>query len=65
MLTNSKKISLKILRIYLTERERQPAREGTQAWGVGEEEAGSQRKSLTWGLVARTLGSRPEPKADT
>ena len=32
---------LKILFIYLTERERQPAREGTQAGGVGEEEAGS------------------------
>ena len=27
--------------IYLFDRERQPAREGTQARGVGEEEAGS------------------------
>ena len=27
--------------IYLFDRERQPAREGTQAGGVGEEEAGS------------------------
>ena len=32
-------IFLKILCIYLTER--QPAREGTQAGGVGEEESGS------------------------
>ena len=28
--------------IYLFDRERQPARDGTQAGGVGEEEAGSQ-----------------------
>ena len=32
-------------------RERQPAREGTQAGGVGEEEAGSQRRSLMWGSI--------------
>ena len=30
---------------------RQPVREGTQAGGVGEEEAGSQRRSLTWGSI--------------
>ena len=49
--------------IYLTER--QPAREGTDAGGVGEEEAGSQRsKEPDVELNTRTLGSRPEPKAD-
>uniref|UniRef100_A0A452RTT3 Sperm associated antigen 9 n=1 Tax=Ursus americanus TaxID=9643 RepID=A0A452RTT3_URSAM len=40
---------LKILFIYLTER--QPAREGTPAWGVGEEEAGSQWRSLMQGSI--------------
>ena len=44
--------------IYLFDSERQPAREGTQAGGVGEEEAGSQRR------IPITLGSCPEPKAD-
>ena len=48
-------IFLKILFIHLTERERQPVREGTQAGGVGEKEAGSQQKSLTWGSI-------PEPQ---
>ena len=52
--------------MYLTQRERQPAREGTQAGGVGEEEAGSQgSRELDAGLHPRTLGSRPELKADT
>ena len=37
--------------IYLFDRERQPAREGTQVGGVGEEEAGSQQRSLMWGLI--------------
>ena len=41
------KIFLKF--IYLTER--QPAREGMLAGGVGEEEAGSQQKSLMWGSI--------------
>ena len=36
---------LKIFLIYF-DRERQPAREGTQAGGVGEKEAGSYRRSL-------------------
>ena len=31
--------------------QRQPAREGTQAGGVGEEEAGSQWRSLMWGSI--------------
>ena len=59
---------LKILFIYLTERE--TVREGTQAGGVGEEEAGSLLAVSQWsrepdvGLFPRTLGSRPEPKAD-
>uniref|UniRef100_A0A7N5K6R0 Uncharacterized protein n=1 Tax=Ailuropoda melanoleuca TaxID=9646 RepID=A0A7N5K6R0_AILME len=35
--------------LFIRQRQRQPAREGTQAGGVGEEEAGSQRRSLTWG----------------
>ena len=39
----------KILFIYLTER--QAAREGTQEVGVGEEEAGSQWRSLMWGSI--------------
>ena len=37
----------------LTERERQPAREGTQAGGVGEKEAGSQWKSLMRGSIPK------------
>ena len=37
--------------LFIWQRERQPAREGTQAGGVGEEEAGSQRRSLMWGLI--------------
>ena len=49
----------------MTERERQPVREGTHAGGVGEEEAGS---LLPWepdaGLDPRTPESHPEPKAD-
>ena len=54
---------VKIVFIYLTER--QPAREGTQAGGVGEEEAGSQRgREADVGLDPRTLGSCPELKAD-
>ena len=39
------------LKIYLLDRQRQPEKEGTQAGGVGEEEAGSQRKSLMWGSI--------------
>ena len=40
-------------------------REVTQAGGVGEEEAGSQQsREPDAGLDPRTLGSRPEPKAD-
>ena len=35
--------------IYLTDR--QPVREGTQAGGAGEEEAGSQQRSLMWGSI--------------
>ena len=51
--------------IYLTERERQPAREGTQAGGVGEEEAGSQwSRELDADLNPSTLGSCPELKTD-
>ncbi|XP_057160139.1 ras-related protein Ral-A isoform X1 [Ursus arctos] len=46
-------------------RERQPAREGTQAGGVGEEEADSQPSREPYaGLDPRTLGSHPGPKAD-
>ena len=37
--------------IYLFDRERQPVREGTQAGGVGEEEAGPLRRSLMWGSI--------------
>ena len=46
-------IFFKDLFIYLfdTERERQPAREGTQAGGVGEEEAGFPWRSLMWGSI--------------
>ena len=40
---------LNILFIYV--KERQPAREGTQAGGVGEEEAGSQRRSPMWDSI--------------
>ena len=48
---------LKVLFIYL--------REGTQAGGVGEEEAGFQwSREPNVGLHPRTLGSCPEPKAD-
>ena len=54
---------LKILFIYLTER--QPVRKGTQAGGVGEEEAGSQRsREPDAGLDPGSLGSQPELKAD-
>jgi len=58
---------LKILFIYLTERD--TAREGTQAGGVGEGEANSSLSRepdvvLDVGLDPRTLGSGPEPKAD-
>ena len=42
-------VFLKILFIYLTERDSQ--REGTQAGGVGEKEAVSQRRSLMWALI--------------
>ena len=53
----------KILFIYLTER--QAVREGTQAGGVGEEEAGSQQsREPDVGLDPRTLGSHLELKAD-
>ena len=49
--------------IYLTER--QAAREGTQAGGVGEEEAGSQPRSLMWGSIPErrdhALSRRPTP----
>jgi len=45
--------------------ERDTAREGTQAGGVGEGEAGfPQSREPDAGLDPRTLGSRPEPKAD-
>ena len=55
----------KILFIYLTQRERQPAREGIQAGGVEEGEAGFPlSRGPDVGLNPRTLGSRPEPKAD-
>ena len=54
---------LKILFIYLTERE--AAREGTQAGGVGEGEAGfPPSREPDAGLDPITVGSRPEPKAD-
>ncbi|XP_073737570.1 uncharacterized protein [Callorhinus ursinus] len=44
--------------------ERDTAREGTQAGGVGEGEAGFPRsREPDAGLDPRTLGSRPEPKA--
>ena len=45
--------------------ERHPAREGTQAGGVGGEEAGSQWEEPDMGLDPRIPGSCPEPKADT
>ena len=55
----------KILFIYLTQRERQTVREGTQAGGVGEEEAGFPlSREADSGFDPGTLGSRPEPKAD-
>jgi len=51
--------------IYLFDRERETAREGTQAGRVGEGEAGFlQSREPDAGLHPRTLGSRPEPKAD-
>ena len=55
-----------LLRFYLfiRQRERQPVREGTQAGGVGEEEAGSQHRMPHVGLDPRTPGSRLDPKAD-
>ena len=37
--------------LFIRQRQRQPVREGTQAGGVGEEEAGSQRRSLMWGSI--------------
>ena len=49
--------------IYLFDRDRDSQREGTQAGGVGEEEAGSEEEPDV-GLDPTTLGSRPEPKAD-
>ena len=39
------------LRFDLFDTEREPGREGTQAGGVGEEEAGSQRRSPMWGSI--------------
>ena len=54
---------LKILFIYLTERE--TVREGTQAGGVGEEEAGfPPNGEPDAGLDPTSLGSRPKPKAE-
>jgi len=45
--------------------ERDTAGEGTQAGRVGEGEAGfPQSREPDAGLDPRTLGSRPEPKAD-
>ena len=45
---------------YLTQR--QPVREGTQAGGVGEEEAGFKQRSLMWDSIPgpwdHTLGRR-------
>ena len=52
--------------IYLFERERQTvSKKGNPNRGVREEEAGSQRsREPHVGLNPRSLGSRPEPKAD-
>ena len=50
--------------IYLFDRDRQPAREGTQAGGLGEEEAGFPVEEPDVGLDPGTPGSRPEQKAD-
>ncbi|XP_057166511.1 spermatogenesis-associated protein 1 isoform X9 [Ursus arctos] len=36
---------------YFSNKKREPVRGGTQAGGVGEEEAGSQRMSLMWGSI--------------
>ena len=56
-------VFFKILFIYLTERE--GARAGTQAGGVGEGEAGSSlSREPDAGLDPRALESRPELKAD-
>jgi len=45
--------------------ERDTAKEGTQAGGVGEEEAGPPRsREPNAGPDPRTQASRPEPKAD-
>ena len=50
--------------VYLIDRD--TAREGTQAGGVGEGEAGfPQSREPSAGLDPRMLGSWPEPKADT
>ena len=51
--------------IYLFDREIASER-GNTAGGVGEEEAGSQRRSPMWDSIPDpgTPGSRPEPKAD-
>ena len=52
------------LRFYFFVGERDSQREGTQAGGAGEEEAGSQRsREPDAGLDSRTLESCPEPKA--
>ena len=56
--------TLNFLKIYLFDRER----ERTQAGGVaeGEGEAGSpMSRDPNSGFQPRTLGSQPEPKADT
>ena len=63
-------IFLKVLFIWQreTERERETVRGGTQAGGVGEGDAGfplSREPEEDMGLHPRTLGSGPEPKADT
>ena len=55
---------LKILFIYLTERERQPEREETQAGENGRGRSSLPVEEPDVGLDPLTPESRPEPKAD-
>ena len=55
---------LKIFYLFIRQRERQPAREGTQAGESGRGRSRLQAEEPDVGLDSGTPGSRPEPKAD-